>query len=37
MFLGAQVAARLAFCIHNLDAQGVEAQRLMSLNRIDYK
>lgn len=37
MFLGAQVAARIAFCMHNLDAQGVEAQRLMSLGRIDYK
>lgn len=37
MFLGAQVAARLAFCIHNLDAQGSEAQRLMSLSRVDYK
>ncbi|KAK0714829.1 hypothetical protein B0H67DRAFT_664529 [Lasiosphaeris hirsuta] len=37
MFLGAQVAARLAFCIHNLDAQGVEAQRLMSLSRVEYK
>jgi actin-related protein 9 len=37
MFLGAQVAARIAFCIHNLDAQGLEAQRLMSLSRVDYK
>ncbi|KAL1843310.1 hypothetical protein VTJ49DRAFT_2127 [Mycothermus thermophilus] len=36
MFLGAQVAARLAFCIHNLDAQGLEAQRTMSLSRVDY-
>ncbi|KAB5577868.1 hypothetical protein GE09DRAFT_1214079 [Coniochaeta sp. 2T2.1] len=36
MFLGAQVAARLAFCVHNLDAQGVESQRLMSLGRVDY-
>ncbi|KAK0701652.1 hypothetical protein B0T26DRAFT_734146 [Lasiosphaeria miniovina] len=36
MFLGAQVAARLAFCIHNLDVQGLESQRLMSLTRIDY-
>ncbi|AEO70884.1 uncharacterized protein THITE_2122726, partial [Thermothielavioides terrestris NRRL 8126] len=36
MFLGAQVAARIAFCIHNLDAQGLEAQRLMSLSRVDY-
>jgi actin-related protein 9 len=37
MFLGAQVAARLAFCIHNLDVQGLEAQRLMSFSRVDYK
>ena len=37
MFLGAQVAARLAFCVHNMDAQGLESQRMMSLNRIDYK
>jgi actin-related protein 9 len=37
MFLGAQVAARLAFCIHNMDAQGLEAQRQMSLSRVDYK
>jgi len=37
MFLGAQVAARLAFCIHNLDASGLEAQRLMSFSRVDYK
>lgn len=37
MFLGAQVAARLAFCIHNLDAQGLESQRLMSFSRVDYK
>jgi len=37
MFLGSQVAARLAFCIHNLDAQGLESQRLMSLTRVDYK
>ncbi|KAK0645521.1 hypothetical protein B0T16DRAFT_492655 [Cercophora newfieldiana] len=36
MFLGAQVAARLAFCIHNLDAQGSESQKLMSLSRVDY-
>ncbi|RYP56482.1 hypothetical protein DL771_011801 [Monosporascus sp. 5C6A] len=36
MFLGSLVAARLAYCIHNLDAQGVEAQRMMSLNRVDY-
>lgn len=38
MFLGAQVAARIAFCLHsNMDAQSVEAQRLMSLSRVDYK
>ncbi|KAK0712263.1 hypothetical protein B0T21DRAFT_376294 [Apiosordaria backusii] len=37
MFLGAQVAARLAFCIHNLDAAGLEAQRSMSFSRVDYK
>lgn len=37
MFLGSLVAARLAFCVHNIDAQGLEAQRLMSLNRVDYK
>lgn len=38
MFLGAQVAARIAFCIHsNMDAQSIEAQRLMSLTRVDYK
>ncbi|RYP28128.1 hypothetical protein DL767_007346 [Monosporascus sp. MG133] len=36
MFLGSLVAARLAYCIHNLDAQGIEAQRMMSLNRVDY-
>lgn len=37
MFLGSLVAARMAFCVHNMDAQGLEAQRLMSLNRVDYK
>ncbi|KAI0468600.1 putative chromatin remodeling complex subunit [Xylaria cf. heliscus] len=37
MFLGSLVAARLAFCIHNLDAATTESQRLMSLNRVDYK
>jgi actin-related protein 9 len=37
MFLGSLVAARLAFCIHNLDAQGAESQRLMSLSRVDFK
>ncbi|KAF5627330.1 actin ARP9 [Fusarium tjaetaba] len=37
MFLGAQVAARIAFCLHsNMDAQTIEAQRLMSLSRVDY-
>ncbi|KAH6895453.1 hypothetical protein B0T10DRAFT_557668 [Thelonectria olida] len=37
MFLGAQVAARIAFCLHtNMDASGLEAQRLMSLSRVDY-
>ncbi|OLN95634.1 SWI/SNF and RSC complexes subunit arp9 [Colletotrichum chlorophyti] len=37
MFLGAQVAARIAFCQHNLDMAGLEAQRLASLSRVDYK
>ncbi|RCI09742.1 hypothetical protein L249_4079 [Ophiocordyceps polyrhachis-furcata BCC 54312] len=38
MFLGAQVAARIAFCLHsNLDAHAVESQRIMSLSRVDYK
>jgi actin-related protein 9 len=37
MFLGAQVAARIAFCMHNLDAQGLQAQQLMALSRVDYK
>ncbi|KAM0810951.1 hypothetical protein AB5N19_11304 [Seiridium cardinale] len=36
MFLGSLIAARLAYCIHNLDAQTQEAQRGMSLNRVDY-
>ncbi|ROW09468.1 hypothetical protein VMCG_02227 [Cytospora schulzeri] len=36
MFLGSLVAARLVFCVHNMDAQGLEAQRLMSLNRVDF-
>ncbi|KAG5982641.1 hypothetical protein E4U55_001621 [Claviceps digitariae] len=37
MFLGAQVAARIAFSLHtNMDAQSVDAQRLMSLSRVDY-
>lgn len=37
MFLGSLVAARLAYCVHNMDASGLEAQRFMSLNRVDYK
>ncbi|KAI1300333.1 putative chromatin remodeling complex subunit [Xylaria venustula] len=37
MFLGSLVAARLAFCIHNLDAATSESQRYMSLNRVDFK
>lgn len=37
MFLGSLVAARLVFCVHNMDAAGLEAQRLMSLNRVDFK
>ncbi|ROW13260.1 hypothetical protein VPNG_04806 [Cytospora leucostoma] len=37
MFLGSLVAARLVFCVHNMDAQGLEAQRLMSLNRVEFK
>ncbi|KAI1383265.1 uncharacterized protein F4822DRAFT_419947 [Hypoxylon trugodes] len=36
MFLGSLVAARLAYCIHNMDVQTTEAQRTMSLNRVDY-
>ncbi|TQV98774.1 hypothetical protein V2A60_007525 [Cordyceps javanica] len=37
MFLGAQVAARIAFCLHsNMDTQSIEAQRTMSLSRVDY-
>ncbi|EGX92954.1 chromatin remodeling complex subunit (Arp9), putative [Cordyceps militaris CM01] len=37
MFLGAQVAARIAFCLHsNMDTQSIEAQRMMSLSRVDY-
>ncbi|EGR51898.1 uncharacterized protein TRIREDRAFT_55381 [Trichoderma reesei QM6a] len=37
MFLGAQVAARIAFCLHsNMDAQAIEAQKSMSLSRVDY-
>ncbi|KAI0392374.1 actin-like ATPase domain-containing protein [Xylariaceae sp. FL0594] len=36
MFLGSLVAGRLAYCIHNLDAGTSEAQRLMSLTRVDY-
>jgi actin-related protein 9 len=38
MFLGAQVASRIAFCLHsNMDAQAIEAQKSMSLSRVDYK
>lgn len=37
MFLGSLIAARLAYCIHNFDAQTAECQRYMSLNRVDYK
>lgn len=38
MFLGSQVAARIAFCLHsNMDTQSIEAQRMMSLSRVDYK
>ena len=38
MFLGAQVAARITFCLHsNMDAQSIEAQRQSSLSRVDYK
>lgn len=36
MFLGSLVAARMVFCVHNLDAQGLEAQRSMSLHRVDF-
>ncbi|TEA20864.1 SWI/SNF and RSC complexes subunit arp9 [Colletotrichum sidae] len=36
MFLGCQVAARIVFCQHNLDASGQESQRLASLSRVDY-
>ncbi|KAJ3562866.1 hypothetical protein NPX13_g8398 [Xylaria arbuscula] len=36
MFLGSLVAARLAYCIHNLDAATTESQRYMSLNRVDF-
>ncbi|KAI0817931.1 actin-like ATPase domain-containing protein [Xylaria sp. FL0064] len=36
MFLGSLVAARLAYCIHNLDAATSESQRYMSLSRVDY-
>ncbi|KAL7970855.1 hypothetical protein HDV63DRAFT_393893 [Trichoderma sp. SZMC 28014] len=37
MFLGAQVASRIAFCLHsNMDAQAIEAQKSMSLSRVDY-
>ncbi|XXG94717.1 NADPH:quinone reductase [Hypoxylon texense] len=36
MFLGSLIAARLAYCIHNLDAGTQESQRMMSLSRVDY-
>ncbi|KAI1814094.1 actin-like ATPase domain-containing protein [Poronia punctata] len=36
MFLGSLLAARLAYCIHNLDAATSEQQRYMSLNRVEY-
>ncbi|SPO05951.1 related to actin-related protein [Cephalotrichum gorgonifer] len=36
MFLGAQVAGRIAFCLHNLDGSSSEAQRRMSLSRVEY-
>ncbi|KAI1107814.1 hypothetical protein F4804DRAFT_1245 [Jackrogersella minutella] len=36
MFLGSLIAARITFCIHNMDAQSAESQRLMSLSRVDY-
>ncbi|KAI0383769.1 hypothetical protein F5Y04DRAFT_249652 [Hypomontagnella monticulosa] len=36
MFLGSLIAARLAYCIHNMDAATMESQRMMSLNRVDY-
>ncbi|KAI2629680.1 hypothetical protein GGR54DRAFT_586076 [Hypoxylon sp. NC1633] len=35
-FLGSIIAARLAWIIHNMDAQTLEAQRTMSLSRSDY-
>ncbi|CRK25346.1 hypothetical protein BN1723_003253 [Verticillium longisporum] len=37
MFLGCLVAGRLAFTVHNLDMASLDAQRMMSLNRIEYK
>ncbi|RNJ55483.1 Actin-like protein arp9 (SWI/SNF complex component arp9) [Verticillium nonalfalfae] len=36
MFLGCLVAGRLAFTVHNLDMASLDAQRMMSLNRIEY-
>ncbi|KKF96699.1 SWI/SNF and RSC complexes subunit arp9 [Ceratocystis platani] len=36
VFLGAQVAARMAFCLHNVDAASLESLRSMSLSRVDY-
>ncbi|KAM0279097.1 hypothetical protein ACHAQH_004783 [Verticillium albo-atrum] len=37
MFLGCLVAGRLAFTVHNLDMANLDAQRMMSLNRVEYK
>lgn len=37
MFLGSQVAGRIAFCLHNLDGPNTEAQKKMSLSRVEYK
>ncbi|KAL5594679.1 hypothetical protein BROUX41_001595 [Berkeleyomyces rouxiae] len=36
VFLGAQVAGRMAFCLHNVDAASLESLRSMSLSRVDY-
>ncbi|PKS08914.1 hypothetical protein jhhlp_003527, partial [Lomentospora prolificans] len=36
MFLGSQVAGRIAFCLHNLDGPNTEAQKRMSLSRVEY-
>ncbi|KAI1852521.1 hypothetical protein JX265_012980 [Neoarthrinium moseri] len=35
-FLGSLIAARLVYCIHNLDAATQEAQRGCSLSRVEY-